>query len=207
MSDIVCLSFVMNFSGSRYMVPGSLLVTDPATMHSLAFRFYLFELSCRQSVHIIYFRIALFSRPKHSRWLKCSWVCIRSVVNLNWFEEVRYTSEHELPVICRIAEQKLSCEVHSLKLPLDYGAHTTDAVLGSWKCNVWTYFLVKIQSSVVTYHPGQCIYSKHMVDTFLQRIGWHGAWQLWHLCGGLHIPIKHRFRYRLMPTGMSRPCT
>jgi len=43
-------------------------------------------------------------------------------VNLSLFEEEWYTREQELPVICRIAEQKLSFEVHSLKLQFDYGA-------------------------------------------------------------------------------------
>jgi len=57
-------------------------------------------------------------------------------VNLSLFEEVWYTNELELPVICRIAEQKLSIEVHSLKLQLDCGARTTEAILGSWKCKV-----------------------------------------------------------------------
>jgi hypothetical protein len=47
---------------------------------------------------------------------------MRSVVNVGLFEEVWYTSERDFPVICRIAEQKLSFEVHSLKLQLDYGA-------------------------------------------------------------------------------------
>jgi len=55
-------------------------------------------------------------------------------VNLGLFEEVWYTRERELLVICRIAEQKLSFEVHSLKLQLDYGARTTEAILGSGKC-------------------------------------------------------------------------
>jgi len=50
-------------------------------------------------------------------------------VNLSLFEEVWYTSEQELLVICRITEQKLSFEVHSLKLQLDYGARTTEAIL------------------------------------------------------------------------------
>jgi hypothetical protein len=88
-------------------------------------------------------------------------------VNLSLFEEVWYTRERELPVICRIAEQKLSFEVHSLKLQLDYGARTTEAILGSWKCKVRTHFLVKIQLSVETYRPEQCIYGKRVVDTFL----------------------------------------
>jgi len=48
---------------------------------------------------------------------------------------------------------------------------------------------------VVTHGPGLCIYGKRVVDTFLQRIGWLGAWQLWHLSGGLHIQINHRFSY------------
>jgi hypothetical protein len=43
-------------------------------------------------------------------------------VNLSLFEEVLYTSEWELPVICTIAEQKLSIEVYSLKPQLNYGA-------------------------------------------------------------------------------------
>jgi len=55
-------------------------------------------------------------------------------VNFGLIEEVWYTSERELPVICRIAEQKLAFEVHSLKLQLDYGARTTEPILGSWKC-------------------------------------------------------------------------
>ena len=116
-------------------------------------------------------------------------------MNLSLVEEVWYTRECELPVICRIAEQKLSWEDHSLKLQLDYGVRMTEAIIGSWKCTVQTYFLVKLQLSVVAYLPGLCIYGKREVDIFLQRIGWHGAWQLWHVSGGLHIPIKHRFRY------------
>jgi hypothetical protein len=88
-------------------------------------------------------------------------------VNLSLFEEVWNTRERELPAICRIAEQKLSFEVHSLKLQLDYGARTTEAILGSWKCKVRTHFLVKIQLSVETYRPEQCIYGKRVVDTFL----------------------------------------
>jgi len=92
-------------------------------------------------------------------------------VNLSLFEEAWYTSERDLLVICRIAEQKLSWDVHSLKLQLDYGAQTTEAVLESWKCKVRTYFLVKIQLSVVTYRPGLCMYGKRVVDTLLQRTG------------------------------------
>jgi len=57
-------------------------------------------------------------------------------VNLSLFEDVWYTREQGLPVICRIAEQKLSFGVHSLKLQLDYGAQTTEAILGSGKCIV-----------------------------------------------------------------------
>jgi hypothetical protein len=92
-------------------------------------------------------------------------------VNLSLFEEVWYISERDLPVICRIAEQKLSIEVHSLKLQLDYGARMTEAGVGSRKCKVRTYFLVEIPLRVITYRPGLCIYSKHVVDTFLQWIG------------------------------------
>ena len=55
-------------------------------------------------------------------------------MKLSLFEEVWNTRERELPAICRIAEQKLSFEVHSLKLQLDYGARTTEAILGFGKC-------------------------------------------------------------------------
>jgi len=92
-------------------------------------------------------------------------------VNLNLFEEVWNTSERDLPAICRIAEQKLSFDVHSLKLQLEYGARMTEAILGSWKWKVRTYISVKIQLSVVTYRPGLCNYGKRVVDTVLQRIG------------------------------------
>jgi hypothetical protein len=88
-------------------------------------------------------------------------------VDFSLFEEVWYTRERELPVICRIAEQKLSFEVQSPKLQLDYGAPMTEAILGSWKWKVRTYISVKIQLSVVTYHPWLCIYGKREVDTFL----------------------------------------
>jgi hypothetical protein len=57
-------------------------------------------------------------------------------MNLRIFEEMWYASERELPVMCRIAEQKLSFEVHSVKLQLDYGVRTTEVILGSWKCKV-----------------------------------------------------------------------
>ena len=57
-------------------------------------------------------------------------------MNLSLFEEVCYTSERQSLVICKIAKQKLSFEVHSLKLQLDYGARTTEAILGCWKCKV-----------------------------------------------------------------------
>ena len=69
----------------------------------------------------------------------------------------------------------LSFVVHSLKMQLDYGARMTDAILGSWKCKVQTHILVKIQLSVGTYRPGQCMYGKRVVDSFLQRIGLQGA--------------------------------
>jgi hypothetical protein len=64
------------------------------------------------------------------------------------------TSEQELPVICRIAEQKLSIDGHSLKLQLNYGAQTTEAILESWKCKVRTYFEVKLQLFVISNRPG-----------------------------------------------------
>jgi hypothetical protein len=57
-------------------------------------------------------------------------------MNLRLFEEMLYASERELPVMGRIAEQKLSFEVHSVKLQLDYGAQTTEVILRSWKCKV-----------------------------------------------------------------------
>jgi len=56
---------------------------------------------------------------------------MRRVVNLSLFEEVWYTGEWPSPVICRVAEQKVSFEVDSVKLQLDYGARMTDAILGS----------------------------------------------------------------------------
>jgi len=37
-------------------------------------------------------------------------------------KEVWYTGERELPVIGRVAEQKLSLGISSLKLQLDFGA-------------------------------------------------------------------------------------
>jgi len=89
---------------------------------------------------------------------------------LSLVKGVWYTSERELPVICRIAEQELSFEVHSLKLQLDWGARTTEAILGAWKCKVQTYSAVKIKFSAVTYGPGLCIHGKRAVDTFLQSI-------------------------------------
>jgi hypothetical protein len=61
---------------------------------------------------------------------------MRSVVNLSRLEEVWYTSERDLPVICRIADQKLSFEVHSLKLQLDHEDQITEAIIGCWKCKV-----------------------------------------------------------------------
>jgi hypothetical protein len=144
------------------------------------------------------------------RNIKDSYNVVTSALEALWilslFEEVWYRSEQDLPVICRIAEQKLSVEVHSRKLQLNYTVRMTEAILGSLKCNIRTYILVKIQLSVVTYHRGLCIYGKRVVHTFFQRIGWRGAWQLWQLSGGLHIPIKHRFRYLLRPSGMSRAC-
>jgi len=54
---------------------------------------------------------------------------------------------------------------------------------------VSTYILVKIQLNVVTDRLGECIYGKCIVGTFLQLMGWHRAWNLWHFSSGLHIPI------------------
>jgi hypothetical protein len=48
-------------------------------------------------------------------------------VGLRLFKEVRYPCEWDLPVICRIAKQKLSFKVHCLKQQLDYGVQTTEA--------------------------------------------------------------------------------
>jgi hypothetical protein len=54
-------------------------------------------------------------------------------MNVILFEAVQYTSVQELLVICRVAEQKLCFEMHSLKQQLDDGARTTKAISGSWK--------------------------------------------------------------------------
>jgi hypothetical protein len=97
--------------------------------------------------------------------------------------------------------------MHSLKQQLDDGARTTKAISGSWKWTVRIYFLVKIQLRVIMYHPRLCSYGKRVVDTFLQRIGLYRTWQLWHLTGSLHIPMKYRFRYKLRKSGVSHPYT
>jgi hypothetical protein len=57
-------------------------------------------------------------------------------MNLSLFEKVWYTSKRDLLVIWRITEQKLFFEVNSLKQQIDYGAQTTEAILGFWKCKV-----------------------------------------------------------------------
>jgi len=89
---------------------------------------------------------------------------------------VWYTSKRELPVIWRIAEQKLSVVVHPLKLQLDYGAWTTEAILEYGKCNVRTYILVIIQWSLVTYRESvwRC-FSVHIeiLSTCVQA---HNSW-------------------------------
>jgi hypothetical protein len=46
---------------------------------------------------------------------------------------VWYTSERELLVICGVADQKMSFDVNSLKLQLNYGGQTTESILESWK--------------------------------------------------------------------------
>jgi hypothetical protein len=91
-------------------------------------------------------------------------------VNLRLFEEVRYTSELELLLICTVAEQMLSLQVHSLKLQLDDGVWISEVNVGYWKCKVQTYFSVHIQLYVVTHCPGLYIYGKHLVDVFHQKI-------------------------------------
>jgi len=70
-----------------------------------------------------------------------------------------------------MAALKLSVEDDPFILRLDYGAQMADPILGSCKCKVRTYFSVKIQLGVVTYHTGLHIYGKRVVDTFLQRTG------------------------------------
>jgi hypothetical protein len=55
-------------------------------------------------------------------------------VTFSLFEEVWDTRERELPVICRVTEQKVYFEVHSLKQQLDDGARMIEAILGSGKC-------------------------------------------------------------------------
>ena len=55
-------------------------------------------------------------------------------MNLSLFEEVWYTGERELPVISRVAEQKLVFGISSRKLQLDFGARMKSAISESWKC-------------------------------------------------------------------------
>ena len=88
-------------------------------------------------------------------------------MNLSMFEEVWYTGERELPVICRVAEQKLAFEVTTLKLQLDYGARMSEAILESSTC-----VGPKIPHS---HKPAQC---GHLLPqaVYLQK-----------LCGG-HLP-------------------
>jgi len=52
-------------------------------------------------------------------------------VNLSLSREMWNRSEQDLPVLCSIAEQKLSLQVHSVKVQLDYGALMTEAILES----------------------------------------------------------------------------
>ena len=142
-SDVVCLWFVTNFRCSTYAVGRGLPVADWAAELRLPLRMYLFELSWWKSVHTIHYKIRVLAAQTY-KFVKCSKVCIRCIVNWSLFKEVWYMSERLLPVICRIAEQKLSFEVHTLKLQHEYGAQTTEAILGSSKCMVRTYFLAKI---------------------------------------------------------------
>jgi len=54
-------------------------------------------------------------------------------VNLRLFDGVWHTSEQDLPVICSIAEQQLSFEIHTHMQQRDYGARTTEPIILSWK--------------------------------------------------------------------------
>jgi len=62
-SDVDSLGFVKNFRGSRYVVGGSLPVSDWAAEQRLQFGFSLFELSWWKSVHTIYLKIWVFGGP------------------------------------------------------------------------------------------------------------------------------------------------
>jgi len=66
-SDIHCSWVVTYFRCSRYVVGGSMPVTDWAAEQRLPFRFHLFELSWWKLVHTIYFRIPFFLAAQTSR--------------------------------------------------------------------------------------------------------------------------------------------
>ena len=78
-----------------------------------------------------------------------------------------YTSELELPVICGVAAQTVSFEVHSLKLQLDYGARTTASIVGSWK-RIGLNIPLSQNSVKCGYLSPRAVY-------------------LWYVCGG-HLP-------------------
>jgi hypothetical protein len=82
-------------------------------------------------------------------------------VNVSLLEEVWYTRERELANICRIVEQKLLFEVHSLQVQFDYEVRNIDAILGCGKCIGRN---IRVTQNL-------CIYNKRVVDIFLQRIG------------------------------------
>jgi hypothetical protein len=92
-------------------------------------------------------------------------------VNLSLFEEVWSTRERELLVNCRIAEHKLSFEVHTLNLQLDYGVRTTEAILETGKCICLNILFSQNPVKCRNLSPRLCIYGKRVVDTFLQSIG------------------------------------
>jgi len=81
---------------------------------------------------------------------------------------VQYTGERELPFICTVTEQKLTVEVHTVKLQLNYKAWTTEAISGCWK-----HLDLNI---LLSQHPVKCCY--------LSPRSMH----LWKVCGGHHSP-------------------
>ena len=101
-------------------------------------------------------------------------------MDLSLFEEVWYTGQWELPVTCRVAEQKLSFEISSLKLQLDFVAQTIDAISGSWK---------HIGPNIhLSQNPGKCSYLSPR------------AVHLRKVCGGHRPPMDE---LTLCMTGMS----
>ena len=178
----------------RELQGGSLLVTYWAAEQRLAFRFYLFKLSWWKSVHTIYFNIQLFGCPI----IQVDQNVVKSALEPLWIWVCSRKGGIQVSRSCRSSAESLSRSwllmfaLSSCSLIMEPERHKLFQDLGN--VLVWTYQLVKIQLSVVTYRQGVCIYGKCVVDTFLQWMSCHGAWQLWHFGSGLHIPIKHRFR-------------